>query len=139
MRGNGLLKSDAVWTLRCFLVPKRPVTNVTKLLPWPRLNLQHEGSVGNCGALLESYGYKFVRINRFNVGENPISALNKRIADLVKAEPTENPLLKNIHQTIEGLQQGDMKECPKCKQVRTLQQFKDSSLITGAGRFCAYC
>lgn len=89
--------------------------------------------------VLESYGYKFVRINRFNVGENPISTLNKRIADLVKAEPTENPLLKNIQHTIEGLQQGEMKECPKCKQVRTLQQFKDSSLITGYGRFCAYC
>jgi ssDNA-binding Zn-finger/Zn-ribbon topoisomerase 1 len=89
--------------------------------------------------VLESYGYKFVRINRFNVGENPISTLNKRIADLVKAEPAENPLLKNIHQTIAGLQQGEMKECPKCKQVRTLQQFKDSSLITGYGRFCAFC
>lgn len=89
--------------------------------------------------VLESYGYKFLRINRFNVGDNPITTLNKRIAQLVKEEPTDNPLLKNIHQTIEGLQNGDMKECPKCKEVRSLQEFKDSSLITGYGRFCAHC
>jgi very-short-patch-repair endonuclease len=89
--------------------------------------------------VLESYGYKFLRVNRFNVGENPISTLNNRIAQLVKLEPTDNPLLKNIHQTIQGLQDGDMKECPKCKQVRSLQEFKDNSLITGYGRFCSYC
>lgn len=89
--------------------------------------------------VLESYGYKFLRINRFNVGENPVTTLNKRIALLVKEQPTSNPLLQNIHQTIEGLQNGDMKECPKCKEVRTLQEFRDSSLISGYGRFCSTC
>ena len=89
--------------------------------------------------VLESYGYKFIRINRFNAGDNPISTLNNRITRLVMPEPSDNPLLKNIHQTIEGLQHGDMKECPKCQQVRSLQEFKDPSLITGYGRFCAYC
>ncbi|MHB0977948.1 MAG: AAA domain-containing protein [Minisyncoccota bacterium] len=89
--------------------------------------------------VLESYGYKFLRINRFNAGDNPIKTLDKRIEQLVKFEPIDNPLLHNIHQTIEGLQNGDMKECPKCKEVRSLKEFKDSSLITGYGRFCAVC
>src|SRR3989338_3519827 len=89
--------------------------------------------------VLESYGYKFLRINRFNTGNNPIETLNDRIDRLVKADPVGNPLLQNIHQTIEGLQNGDMKECPKCKEVRSTEQFKDRSLITGFGRFCAHC
>jgi len=35
--------------------------------------------------------------------------------------------------------EGDMKECPKCKEIRSANDFKDSSLLTGYGRFCRYC
>jgi len=41
--------------------------------------------------------------------------------------------------TIEGLQNGEMKECPKCKEVQPLNNFKDNNLITGYGRFCNKC
>lgn len=34
--------------------------------------------------VLEGYGYKFLRINKFNVGDNPIVTLDKRLHDLVK-------------------------------------------------------
>ena len=34
--------------------------------------------------VLESYGYKFLRINRFNTGKNPIVTLNSRLEMLVK-------------------------------------------------------
>ena len=34
--------------------------------------------------VLESYGYNFVRINRFNVGTDPIVMLDKRLEDTVK-------------------------------------------------------
>lgn len=34
--------------------------------------------------VLEGYGYKFIRINRFNLGENPIETLDSRIQDIVK-------------------------------------------------------
>lgn len=34
--------------------------------------------------VLEGYGYKFLRINRFNLGENPIETLDSRIQDSVK-------------------------------------------------------
>ncbi len=89
--------------------------------------------------VLEGYGYKFLRINKFNVGENPITTLDERIAKLIKKPSANSKLLTNIHETIEGLQNGKMKECPKCKKIRKLEDFKDSSLITGYGRFCTYC
>lgn len=34
--------------------------------------------------VLEGYGYKFIRINKFNLGENPIETLDSRIQEVVK-------------------------------------------------------
>ena len=89
--------------------------------------------------VLEGYGYKFLRINKFNIGGNPIETLDERIEKLVKNRRSSNKLLSSIHETIDGLQNGEMKECPKCKKVRKLDDFRDESLITGYGRFCNHC
>lgn len=90
--------------------------------------------------ILESYGYKFLRINKFNIGKNPISTLNNRIEELIKnGDNCKNELLNNIHKTINNLQNGDMKQCPKCKMIRSLDDFRDASLLSGYGRFCRFC
>ncbi|MCU0666901.1 MAG: AAA domain-containing protein [Candidatus Omnitrophica bacterium] len=89
--------------------------------------------------VLESYGYKFLRINRFNVGKNPIATLNERLERLINDNHRGSDILSNIHETIEGLQNGNMKECPKCKEIRVTDDFKDASLVSGYGRFCKYC
>ena len=34
--------------------------------------------------VLEGYGYKFLRINRFNIGKDPVTTLNDRLENLVK-------------------------------------------------------
>jgi len=89
--------------------------------------------------VLESYGYKFLRINKFNIGNNPVNTLNNRIGDLIKNGRNKNNLLSQVHETIEGLENGEMKECPKCKEIRLAKDFKDSSLSSGYGRFCRFC
>lgn len=89
--------------------------------------------------VLEGYGYKFLRINRFNTGKNPIATIDKRIVNLIKGTTTNYGVLNDIHETIEGLQSGQIQECPKCKEIRNLEDFRDDSLITGYGRFCNYC
>ncbi len=89
--------------------------------------------------VLESYGYKFLRINRFNSGKNPIDTLNHNMEELVRDHRRLNPLLDDIHSTIENLQNGKMKECPKCGEIREAYQFEDASLITGVGKFCNVC
>jgi very-short-patch-repair endonuclease len=38
--------------------------------------------------VLEGYGYRFIRINRFNLGENPIETLDSRIQEIVKKNST---------------------------------------------------
>lgn len=89
--------------------------------------------------VLESYGYKFLRINKFNIGNDPISMLNDRISVLIKNGIEKNNVINHIHSTIEGLQNGEMKECPKCKEIRDYKDFRDPDLITGYGRFCCHC
>jgi len=89
--------------------------------------------------VLESYGYRFLRINRFNVGKDPIQTLDKRIASLVKPRKGNHEIVNNIHEIIEGLSEGEMKECPKCKQIKKLDDFKDNVLISGTGRICKDC
>ncbi|MBU4351424.1 topoisomerase DNA-binding C4 zinc finger domain-containing protein [Patescibacteria group bacterium] len=88
---------------------------------------------------LEGYGYKFLRINKFNIGKDPISTFNKRIGNLIKNDAGKNNVISHIHETIEGLQNGEMKECPKCKKIRDYKDFRDPDLITGYGRFCMHC
>ena len=49
--------------------------------------------------ILESYGYKFLRINKFNIGDNPISVLNDRIYELIKKNEKKFNLTKYIQDT----------------------------------------
>jgi len=39
--------------------------------------------------VLESYGYNFLRINRFNIGKEPVKKINQLLATVVKKRPTE--------------------------------------------------
>ncbi|MFH1614492.1 MAG: AAA domain-containing protein [Planctomycetota bacterium] len=89
--------------------------------------------------VLEGYGYKFLRINRFNTGKDPIKTLDRRIRQLIGGGHKGNNLLDNILGTVDRLQNGHMKDCPKCKKLKNLDDFRDSSLITGYGRFCRSC
>lgn len=38
--------------------------------------------------VLEGYGYRFIRINRFNLGENPVATLDSRIQEMLKKKFT---------------------------------------------------
>lgn len=89
--------------------------------------------------VLESYGYKVIKINRFNLGKDRVSSLNEKLSLAIKETPSVNSFLSGVHRTIESLQSGEMKECPKCNEIRKSEDFKDSSLITGYGRFCRFC
>jgi hypothetical protein len=89
--------------------------------------------------VLESYGYDFLRLNRFNVGTNPIAFIDERLRALLKKEELPSPSISSIHDAIEGQQNGDMKECPKCKTLHSLEDFRDSTLTSGYGRFCKHC
>lgn len=91
--------------------------------------------------VLEGYGYKFLRINRFNVGADPIEALDKRLKSLVKSSSgsTGSTFLAGIHSVIAELEQGNLKECLKCHKLLPIVDFQDKSLASGIGRYCNIC
>lgn len=88
---------------------------------------------------LESYGYKFIRINKFNSGKNPIETLDKRLVAATSKKNDDVDVLRSIHETIENIQNNGAKECPRCKVIRENEEFKDPACSTGYGRICVYC
>jgi hypothetical protein len=94
--------------------------------------------------VLESYGYKFLRLNRFNIGDNPVATLSQRLEKLVNAADirVRAVALDAISSTVEALQNKTAKECSKCRNVKDLQTFFDRSLARGKGgygRICLEC
>jgi very-short-patch-repair endonuclease len=93
--------------------------------------------------VLESYGYEFIRLNRFNVGTNPVEYINDRIEKLINGSMIANSAGHDIDAIIKGqavgLFNGDLKECQNCGRVIPVDEFKDSTLASGIGRVCKNC
>lgn len=91
--------------------------------------------------VLESYGYKFLRINRFNLGVDPIQTLSGRLYALVDAAQKEerSGVLERITSQVEGQEDGSWRTCKRCKTLKKLDDFYDASLKGGYGRVCAQC
>jgi len=85
--------------------------------------------------VIESYGYKFLRLNRFNIGHDPVLTLSNRIEKLVNTADVQVRAvsLDAISSTVEKLQN---------KTAKDLQAFFDRSLAGGKGgygRICLVC
>jgi very-short-patch-repair endonuclease len=89
--------------------------------------------------VLESYGYAFVRINKFNVGKEPVKVLNDRLLKAIFPENVKKSFISTLQETVQGLQTGDVKECAKCQELKPLKEFKDPNLQSGLGRICLAC
>lgn len=90
--------------------------------------------------VLESYGCVFLRINRFNLGKDPIETLSQRLEQIVNDPGRQNThIVSEIHNNISGMQDGELKECSKCNQIKPLIDFRDNELVTGYGRHCNTC
>ncbi len=91
---------------------------------------------------LESYGYKFLRVNRFNLGADPVITLSDRLSKLIDTEQngkTDNAVVGRIHKDAKALADGEMKYCGKCDQTKPLKAFWDKSLKGGKGGYGRYC
>ncbi|WP_034474765.1 AAA domain-containing protein [Aestuariibacter salexigens] len=92
--------------------------------------------------VLESYGYTFVRINRFNIGSDPVKTLDLRLRELLKSarkEPSPPSLVAELQKEQNALENGDSKVCAKCKSVKPLEEFYDENLQGGKGGYGRNC
>jgi DNA polymerase III delta prime subunit len=92
---------------------------------------------------LEQYGYRFVRLNRFNVGRDPVQTISAMLERVVKNADVRDPeAISQIRDDAAGLGDGSRKRCSRCNQIRELSEFHDRSLRDGAGgygRICIVC
>ena len=94
--------------------------------------------------VIESYGYKFLRINRFNLGSDSIQILSDRLVQLVQQTSQNIPLrsVNKIREQAAQLANGESKTCPKCGSILPMKDFFDGSLAGGqgaTGRVCMSC
>lgn len=93
---------------------------------------------------LESYGYRFLRINRFNLGKDPVATMSERLYQLVEmaiGEPV-SAAVAHIQSQAAGLTSKEMKTCSRCGEIKAQAEFFDQSLKDGAGgigRICVTC
>jgi hypothetical protein len=93
--------------------------------------------------VLESYGYHFIRINKFILWWNPVQSLNRQLKSLLDEESEDEPgadgVIWEIMDDIEGLSNWTLKRCPQCWEVRSLAEFKDSKLKSWYWKICVHC
>lgn len=92
--------------------------------------------------ILESYGYRMLRVNRFNMGRDPVVTLSDRLIKLTKDiidRDAPHELVEDLHNIVDEVQNGDRRVCKKCGEPKPLDAFKDNNLKTGYGRVCIKC
>ncbi|MBV8157091.1 MAG: hypothetical protein JO278_05510, partial [Dyella sp.] len=90
---------------------------------------------------LESYGYRFLRINRFNLGKDPIQVISDRLYRLVEVAGMEirSVAVDKVLEHVQGLASKEKKACSRCGQIRDQQDFFDPYLKGGMGGFGRVC
>jgi len=93
---------------------------------------------------LESYGYRFLRLNRFNLGTDPVAKLSERLEQLVAsaARADSTGAVKIISQQAEALTDKSAKVCERCGAIKPIASFYDKTLGGGSGgngRICMPC
>jgi hypothetical protein len=92
--------------------------------------------------VIESYGYKFLRMNRFNLGSDPVVTLSSRLYELVEnasRTPSAPSVVESIRDDAVSIEDGSKKTCPKCLELRDIQDFWDPRLKGGNGGYGRNC
>ena len=92
--------------------------------------------------IIESYGYKFLRLNRFNLGAEPVAILSKQLYTLIGEALKTNAVtapVAQIQADAASLETKEKKRCPECETIRDVAEFWDASLETGRGGYGRNC
>lgn len=90
---------------------------------------------------LESYGYKFIRINRFNLGKDPVKTLSDRLFRMVDShfQDNTNAVVRDLQNQASSLINKTAKQCSACQQIKEHKEFFDPNLKNGAGGYGRNC
>lgn len=89
---------------------------------------------------IESYGYPFIRMNKFIMKKDPILFLEQQFNVHFRESIKKEDVFQTQFATLYGkIEQNEMKECTKCGQLKPLASFFDPTLKTSYGRICTLC
>jgi len=88
---------------------------------------------------LETYGYNFIRLNKFNIGDDPVKFLDQKLKEVFSKKEKLNLSQYRILESFKKNKQGQERFCEKCNKQKSLDEFRDSSLSTGIGLVCRSC
>jgi hypothetical protein len=79
---------------------------------------------------LESYGYRFLRLNRFNLGTDQVAKLSERLEQIAAsaARADSTGAVKGISQQAEALTDKSAKVCERCGAIKPMALFFDKTL-----------
>lgn len=87
-----------------------------------------------------------LRINRFNIGKDPVETLDNRLKELFSEFEKNAQKPKAIEkfqadstENIKGLDEGTHKKCSSCEEIKPIMMFFDATLKSRYGRTCNGC
>lgn len=96
--------------------------------------------------VLESFGVHMIRLNRFNLGKDPVATIDGLLRErwegmLNGRQPHElvSEVVTEASEVEEGLKSGDYKRCKKCDRDLPSDMFRDDAAKSGFGRQCRDC
>ena len=88
---------------------------------------------------LETYGVNFIRLNKFNITDNPVKYLDQKLKETFSKKSQINLSQFKIQESIQKTLEGEKKYCDRCKKLKDLKEFKDENLRSGIGIVCLTC
>ena len=88
---------------------------------------------------LETYGYNFIRLNKFNTADDPVKFLDKKLKEVFSKKEKLNLSQYKILESVSKSKQGEEKFCERCNKQKSLNEFRDKTLRTGIGVVCRTC
>lgn len=92
--------------------------------------------------ILEGYGYRFIRINRFNMGVDPVKTLDERLRrmlDRFEVQKATPSLIEEHKRLQQSISEGESKACSRCGKIKEVDDFYDKSLKGGSGAYGRVC
>ena len=81
-----------------------------------------------------------IRLNRFNIGDNPVETIDKKILNAInEAMDNTDELTGNVVSRTKKIIEGELRICRRCGISRDISEFKDPETASGWRLNCLKC
>jgi len=89
--------------------------------------------------ILESYGFTFIRLNKFNTADDPVKYFDNKLKEVFVKKLNFNTIQDRIERDVRIANETNKKFCTRCQKLKPKADFRDKNLSTGYGVYCNEC